>query len=120
MRKPKPILTTDQEYCRQALSFWVGGDHHLPTVRTFGVGIEINYAGDLSTFDMDKLTHLVLVAHRFCVRIEIGSSGPRLVKIIAHRRDPNSTSLYKRHPNLTELSGDIDIARKWQALEDVK
>lgn len=33
--KIRPTLTPDQEYCRKALSFWIGGDHHLPTVHAF-------------------------------------------------------------------------------------
>lgn len=116
----KPTLTSDQEYCRKALSFWVCGDHRLPNVSQCGYGIEINYSNDLSTFDMNKLTQLVVIAHRFCVRIEIGSSGPGRVKIMAHRRDPKATSLYKRHPDLSGLIDDCKEAITWPDLEETK
>jgi len=103
--------TEDQEYCRKMLSRWVGGDHHLPNVYECDGGISISVPDHgLSTFDWDMLTHLVLLAHRYCVRIEIASSGPGRIKIIAHRRDPAATSIYKRHPSLGELRNDIDAA----------
>jgi len=79
-------LTPDQEYCRETLSDFVLGAHHLPKIHKWGAGICINYSGDLATFDFDRLTRLVLLAHRDHVRIEIGQSGPCRVRIMAHRR----------------------------------
>ena len=111
--KPKPILTEDQEYCRKALSFWVCGDHHLPTVSEWGAGIAINFSGDLSTFDFNKLTTLVLVAHRYCVRLEVAASGPGRVKIIAHRRKPDACNTIQRHPDLNELIRTCENSMGW-------
>jgi len=104
--------TEDQEYCRRALSRWVGGDHHLSKVYEFGEGICINTMQDLSTFDFDKLTQLVLIAHRYRIRIEIGSSGPRAVRIIAHRRKAEGT-LSVKHPGLSDLRDMCDKALLW-------
>lgn len=108
--------TPDQDYCIKALSMWVGGDHHLPKVYECGCGVAINFSGDLSTFDMNRLTQLVLIAHRYCIRIEIAAGGPGRVKVIAHRRDPESTSLYKRHPNIGELITMCGNAARWEEL----
>lgn len=114
--KPKLKLSEDQEYCRRALSMWVCGDHHLPKVSEFGNGICINFHGDLSTFDFNRLTQLVIIAHRYCVRIEITSSGPRMVRIIAHRRSRTETSITKRHPGLTALADEACKAETWPEL----
>jgi hypothetical protein len=100
-------MTEDQQFCKDMLSEWVGGDHHLPKVHGFEKGICINFCGDLSTHDGDRLTRLVLLAHRDAVRIEIASSGPRRVKIIAHRRKHGTRETLKFwefHPTLTDLS----------------
>ncbi len=80
----------------------------MPKVHPFGGGICINYSGDLSTFDFDALTSLVLLAHKYAVRIEIASSGPRLVRIIAHRRahgNRKEMRVYQYHPGLNDLIG---------------
>ena len=113
--KPKLILTEDQEYCRKALSFWVGGDHHLPKVDDWGAGIAINFSGDLSTWDFNRLTQLVLIAHRYFIRIEIGSSGPRMVKVIAHRRRLTGSQSW-RHPGIGELITQCGGAARWEDL----
>lgn len=96
-------MTEDQKYCKEMLSEWVGGDHHLPKVHEFGTGICINFYGDLSTYDWNRLTRLVLLAHRDAVRVEISWSGPRMVKIIAHRRSRDGDRIYNRHPSLADL-----------------
>jgi len=101
--KNEPAFRKDQIFCKNMLSEWVGGDHHLPKVTEYGTGICINFYGDLSTYDWNRLTMLVLLAHRDFVRIEIGSSGPRMVRIIAHRRKPREDSdlQWQRHPSAT-------------------
>lgn len=107
--KTKPVFSADQIYCKNMLSEWVGGDHHLPDVKEFGTGICINFYGDLSTYDWNRLTTLVLLAHRDFVRIEIASSSPRMVKVIAHRRKPRveGDKQWERHPSLDDLIGMI-------------
>jgi hypothetical protein len=58
---------------------------------------------DATTFDSDLATRVVLAAHMFCVRMEIGNGGPRRMKISAWKRDPYSDRMYMRHPDLAEL-----------------
>ena len=101
-------FTPDQEACRAMLSEWVGGDHHLPKVHEFGTGVCINFYGDLSTYDFNRLTRLVLLAHRDAVRVEIASSGPRMVRIIAHKRSHGGDRVHNRHPSLADLIAEIE------------
>lgn len=107
-------LTPEQLACLETLRDWVGGPHHMPRVYTFGSGISINYSGDLSTFDGSRLTHLVLLAHRDAVRIELMHSGPRMVKVIAHKRKPIREGLrfWEKHPTLADLSLSIEAMRE--------
>lgn len=100
----KQPLTENQQYCKNMLIAWAKGEHHLPDIYPCGSGIHINHYGDLSTFDFDKLTRLVLLAHRDAVRIEITNSGPRMVRIIAHRRKHDAAAcMSQRHPSLDDL-----------------
>jgi hypothetical protein len=99
-------MSEDQKYCIQFLATFAGGYHHLPTVHQFGTGVCVNFTGDLSTHDFNRLTMLVLLAHRYAVRVEIASSGPGMVKIIAHRRKHGvrkNLRSFEYHPNLEEL-----------------
>lgn len=114
--QPKPQWTLAQTACIETLTRWVGGSHHLPRVREFGTGVCINYTGDLSTFDFDRLTALVLYAHRDAVRIEIASSGPRRVKIIAHKRihkgsPDEQRRIWEYHPTLADLESRIQLLK---------
>lgn len=101
--------TEDQKFCVDVLAKWLGGHHHLPAVKEWGNGVAICYAGDLSTFDFDRLTRLVILAHAKAVRIELNGAAPRYIRIIAHRRkhDPNG-EMYERHPTLDDLKAIID------------
>lgn len=97
--------TDNQKECIDALAEFACGHHHLPRVHEFGSGVAINWFGDLSTFDGNKLTELVRIAHVRAIRFEIASSGPRRVKIIAHKRQHGSRKdlrLHERHPTLEE------------------
>ena len=98
-------LTKDQRFCADMLAEWAGGYPHLPKIKLCGQGVETNFYGDLSTFDYDRLTRLVLLAHRDFVRIQLKSSGPGLVKIMAHRRRPKQDDdcIWDYHPSLDDL-----------------
>ncbi len=92
------------------LERWAKGAHHLPKVHLYGSGVCINNYADFATTDSDKLTRLVLLAHLYAIRIELKGSGPRLVKIIAHRRSPAfpGSSWTETHPTLEMLRDSID------------
>lgn len=93
-----------------ALAVVRGGYHHLFKIKECGQrGVETSIYAGASTFDDNQLTRLVLVAHRLGVRIEIGSSNPGRIKLIAHARytndDKNSDlNFTERHPSLDHLA----------------
>lgn len=58
---------------------------------------------DLSTFDFDTLTRLVLAAHQYCIRVSITQGGPRRLKIELHERGKrDGDSAWERHPDIRE------------------
>lgn len=109
--KPEPQLSEDQLFCRSILSRWVGGDHHLEPIKPHGDGILMPWSQDLSTWDFDGLTRLVLLAHQNHVRISIRAHQPRCVAITAHRRKVTG-GMSERHPGLDYLLALIAQANK--------
>ena len=108
--------TDDQLLASYALASVAGGYHRLHKIKECGRGVETNLYGGLSTWDVDKLTRLVLVAHCMGVRIEICSSGPGLLKLQAHARYTNDDSkcgleFFERHPSLDYLA---ELCGKWK------
>lgn len=119
MKRTETKFSEDQEHCIKALSVFAHGRHHLPKPKEFGNGVCVNWVGDLASFDFDRLTRLVLVAHACAVRIEIASSGPRMVKIVAHRRkhgDRKVLKFHEYHPSLADLQASAEEAKKWGSL----
>lgn len=55
-----------------------------------------------STFDLGILTSLVLAAHAWRVRVQLGHSVPGKVKITMHAR-ASEGSISTRHPGLSDL-----------------
>ena len=92
MTKESAVSFFSEFYC---------GEHHIPRigVKPFGLGWAVNHMGDLSTFDTDRLTRLVFLAHDRCVRVEIQQGGPRTVKICIWKRIREGSIAY-RHPTL--------------------
>jgi hypothetical protein len=80
------------------------GEHHIPSggVKEYGGpgSYCVNFYGDLSTFDFDRLTALVFLAHDRCVRVAVMSSGPRMVKIVIWNRDGREGEIWSKHPTL--------------------
>ena len=90
---------------------WCGGEHHIPApgccgdhgVREYGPGSWcVNLYGDMSTFDFDRLTALVFLAHDRCVRASVMQGGPRMVKVVIWNRDSRTGEMWQRHPTLDE------------------
>ena len=87
------------------------GLHHCPKIHKHNVDHEfeyweVNYYGDLATFDFDQLTRLVVAAHDNCVRASVCPSGPRMVKFRLHPR-------FSRDGGMCEMHPTIDQALKW-------
>lgn len=95
---------------RLALVFGVvfSGLHHVRNIKKYDVGTkfeywEVNTFEDLSTFDHDRLTKLVLAAHKYCIRASIMPSGPNMVKIRLHPRYSRTGSISQRHPTMEQV-----------------
>lgn len=91
-----------------------GGLHHVPRIVKHDQGHEryemweVNTWDDLSTWDFNILTVLVIMAHDQCVRLSICHSGPRMVKIRMWPRKRHG-GITERHPTIEEA---IDRVRK--------
>lgn len=90
-----------------------GGKHHIPgkrygeeaNVKEFGHGWCVLADMDLSTWDMDRLTQAVFMAHDCCYRLEI-SPAMRHLRIAIHPRVPlekaGDSPIMEGHPSLSE------------------
>jgi len=97
-----------------ALARIKGGYHHLVKIKECGSGVETSIYGTISTFDFTDMTDAVLIAHQMGVRLEVKSSGPRMLKIMAHVRvssDDKDLGSHQRHPT---IDGLIDRAAKFR------
>jgi hypothetical protein len=70
---------------------------------SWSVTTERHWTGcELSTFDYDQLTRLVLLAHERCVRVHLRPRKRRRIEIVITRRDRISDSLSETHPTIEE------------------
>ncbi len=69
--------------------------------------ISITTVHSLSTYDDNRLTVLVLLAHDMCVRIEITSCNFNYIKIMFHQRT-RTGNFMSRHPSIE------DVLKKWR------
>ena len=95
-----------RELCRaeRVLEYVFRGWHHVEVRRVkreSPTQITYTHHGDLSTFDWDQLTRLVVAAHSLAVRVEVSSAGPCYVRIRLSERTRNG-DMTMRHPTLAE------------------
>jgi hypothetical protein len=101
---------TLEEKAKAVLALAYDGLHHLP------YGHRINYGNNsvaanvpicqLTTFDGDILTRLIIACHDECVRLELAQSGPGLIKLVFHDRSRLGDT-YHRHPTIEEAIRSI-------------
>ena len=96
---------------RQAIAWdmldaWIGS-YRPKRIRECGNGIEFCLVGDLSTWDWNQLTNLVLYAHAYRVRVELTGASPGLQRVCLHARE-STGSTTEGHPGLMEL---MEMAR---------
>jgi len=98
-------MTDDQWECALLLSELFFGFHHVDAkrIKEFGNGITYNTTASFSTFDFDKLTRLVLLSHKHCIRASIIPSGFGYIKIALHKRHLRAGQMHERHPDLNGL-----------------
>lgn len=117
MKRNQPVeWTDDQKACIDALAVFAKGLHHCHKLAPFGRGVKMTWMrGELSTYDGDDLTRLVLTGHAFAVRMSIESNGPGTLKITAFKRrhgDRSTMRFWEFHPDLAALR---DRVTKWIA-----
>ncbi len=89
------------------LGEWAFGIYHLEDMLhkvdwANKLFIEINYYNELATFDFDRLTALVFLAHWYCIRVSIRPCNFRYIKILFHRRSRKG-AYSQMHPTLDEV-----------------
>lgn len=79
------------------------GEHHIPgKITEFGHGWQVKHdRGDIATFDYNKLTTLVLMAHDKCIRVSIMPYNFNTLKICIWKRNRNG-GFSNRHPTIQQ------------------
>lgn len=94
-------MSENQRRCYAMLCDAVGGSHHIygKMFPATDNGITTVISNSLSTFDNDELTRMVILAHDYCVRLEVSPASSRHLRLYIHARDREG-SIWKRHPNI--------------------
>jgi hypothetical protein len=103
-RLAEPIDAEVEVKAARILARLYGGLHHVPYWRLrkpWGPqGVLVSVHTELSSFDFDHLTRLVIAAHDDCVRVAVVPGGRQLsVGFYLREREGDST---RRHPTLDE------------------
>ena len=99
--KKREDCTERQAIAWDMLDAWMG-THLGWRIRACCDGIEFCPVGDLSTWDWNQLTNLVLYAHAYRVRVELSGAAPRYLRVRLHARE-STGSTTEGHPGLVEL-----------------
>ncbi len=100
----KADMTEAQRACFDLLCVVFYGEHHAPErIYACGRGIQCStLSGQLSTFDFNYLTRLVVLAHDHCIRVEIASSAPGRIGLTLHKRAGRLGGIAERHPTIED------------------
>ena len=104
------ITAQFKDRAEYVLSRVFGGLHHLNARRIkWGIHsdggysyVEYSTGEELSTFDGNMLTRLVIAAHDACIRTTVAPSGPGMVKIQMWPRDGRKGPISHRHPTIEQ------------------
>lgn len=69
--------------------------------------IEIVVYGDLSTYDFDILTKLVVLCHDHAIRFTVAPASNKHLRLLFHRRQRESKHISERHPTLEDAAQGI-------------
>jgi hypothetical protein len=69
--------------------------------------VEIVTYGDLSTYDFDILTKLVVLCHDHAIRFTVAPASNRHLRLLFHKRVRESSRIYDRHPTLEDAARGI-------------
>jgi hypothetical protein len=95
---------TDEERFNVVVNHAFGGWHHVGNRKQAGRRtVSFTCYGDLSTYDFNVLTKLVLAAHAVRCRVELAQSQPRRLKVFVTCRENKPDSWSEHHPSLDDL-----------------
>lgn len=106
-------MTNVQWECASFIADLFGGFNHV-----FGKwhavqnGVYLNSTNGcnrFATFDFDKLTRAVVLAHDRCIRFAIEPSGPGMLQLWATKRKGREGRMSERHPTLEQA---IELIRR--------
>lgn len=103
----KSWMTEAQWACWQFAADLMGGFHHIHgKPKPCGDGIEFNDLGSgWSTFDADRLTRAVIMAHDRCMRVQISPCNMQYLCISVHKRKGRDGRMHERHPTIEDALG---------------
>jgi len=79
------------------------GSHRCPPIKPFGDGwIVSTEPSRFATFDFERLTALVFLAHDMCMRAELQHGGPGRVRIAVWQRRTREGHNWERHPTIEQ------------------
>lgn len=78
---------------------WYGREHERPNGPYEMIQVSVH--DNISTWDFDTLTRLVIGCHEQAVRMEINQSGPYMLKLRFHPRQRDG-GISERHPTIEE------------------
>ena len=64
--------------------------------------IDVVIYGELSTFDFNKLTELVIACHDECVRMSVRAQSAKYLALLFHPRKGREGSMFERHPTMEQ------------------
>lgn len=102
-------MTDDQWKCAEMLADLFGGFHHVRgEIKRCGTGIQVNSRnGGFATYDFNKLTAAVVMAHDRMIRFDISPSGPGMLRLTFHRRHVRDGNMAARHPTIEDAVAGI-------------
>ncbi len=90
--------------CAVVIEAWCGGLHHLESPHKIDWShpnfTAIPCSEPLDTYDFDRMTRLVFLAHDHCIRVQI-SAGRGGLKLMFHPRQREG-GMSQRHPGLEQ------------------
>ncbi len=99
---PHPFDIPFEKRAEELLCKAFGGMHHVYSLKKTDRFWTCIQSGDMSTWDSDILTKLVIGAHDLGVRVQLSNGGPRALKIFLHPREGRDGRLWQRHPTIEQ------------------
>jgi hypothetical protein len=102
------------------VGFAFNGMHHVKSPTFDSYSFRCNFYGDLSSWDNNALTRLVIAAHEHCVRASVEACNMQMLRIVLSPRKPiQEAGDYPGmcgHPTLQEHLGKLHMS-PWRSMD---